>query len=105
VSLVLATLAMSAAVATAQAPERPAPGGPSSRGTPGTDRLTGKVTEVNPRARTFTVLAGGKAVVLSGAELATLPKVGQVIDVTYARNPAGGPPTSKTFNESRSNAL
>ena len=103
--LAVAMLATSAGLATAQSPERSTPGGTASRGKPATEQLTGKVTEVNSRARTFTVMSKGKAVVFSGAEMSALPKVGQVVDITYTRVTGGGLPISKTFNESRSNAL
>jgi len=103
--LAVAMLATSAGLATAQTTDRSTASGTAGRGKPTKEQLTGKVTEVNSQARTFTVLSKGKAVVFSGAEMSALPKVGQVVDVTYTRVTGGGLPISKTFNESRSNAL
>jgi hypothetical protein len=65
--------------------------------------LTGKVTEVNSQAKTFTVIAKGKSVVFSGAKLTKLPSVGQVVDITYTETPGGGPLDSTNLNSSRSN--
>ena len=103
-TLALAILTMSAGLAISQTTDRSAVGGASNRGKPTKEQMTGKVIEVNSQARTFTVTAKGKTVVFSGADLAALPKVGQVVDITYAQAPGGGPMTSITFNESRSNA-
>lgn len=64
--------------------------------------LTGKVTAVNSQAKTFTVMAQGKAVVFSAAKLSKLPTVGEIIDITYTENP-GGPMESINLNSSRSN--
>lgn len=64
--------------------------------------LTGKVTEVNNQAKTFTVMAKGKAVVFSASKLSKLPTVGEVIDITYTETP-GGPMESINLNSSRSN--
>ena len=103
-SLTLA-LTMSAGLATAQTTDRSTVGGTATRGKPTKEQFTGKVMEVNSQARTFTVTAKGKTVVFSGAELPSLPRVGQVVDITYTLATVGGKPTAKTFNESRSNAL
>ena len=102
-TLALAMLTLSTGLATAQTPGKPAIDGAASRGKPTKEQMTGKVTEVDARARTFTVTSKGKTVVFSGTDLSALPKVGQVVDVTYTQAP-GGNPSSITFNESRSNA-
>ena len=102
-TLALAMLTLSIGLATAQTPERSTSDGTSSRGKPTKEQMTGKVTEVNARAKTFTITSKGKTVVFSGASLSALPKVGQVVDITYTQSP-GGNPSSITFNESRSNA-
>lgn len=102
-TLVLAILTMSTGLATAQATDRSTVGGTSNRGKPTKEQMTAKVMEVNSQAKTFTVTAKGKTVVFSGANLSTLPKVGQVVDITYTQAAGGGPLTSITFNESRSN--
>jgi hypothetical protein len=103
-TLALAMLTMWAGLATAQTTDRSTTSGTSNRGKPTKEQITGKVMGVNSQARTFTVMAKGKTVVFSGANLPTLPKVGQVVDITYTQTPGGGPLTSITFNESRSNA-
>ena len=103
-TLALAMLTLSTGLATAQTPGKPAIDGAASRGKPTKEQMTGKVMEVNSQARTFTVTAKGKSVVFSSASLSKLPKVGQVVDITYTQAPGGGPLTSITFNESRSNA-
>lgn len=64
--------------------------------------MTGKVTEVNNQAKTFTVMAKGKAVVFSAAKLSKLPTVGEIIDITYTETP-DGPMESINLNSSRSN--
>lgn len=65
--------------------------------------MTGKVTEVNNQAKTFTVMAKGKAVVFSAAKLSKLPTVGEIVDITYTETPGGGPLESINLNSSRSN--
>lgn len=57
---------------------------------------TGKVTQVNDKAKTFTVMAKGKAVTFSAAKLKALPTVGAIIDITYTENP-GGPMEPSRF--------
>lgn len=103
-SLALAFLTMSSGLATAQTIDRSTIDGKSSRGKPTKEQMTGKVMDVDSRAKTFTVMAKGKTIVFSGANLSNLPKVGQIVDITYTQAPGGGPLTSITFNESRSNA-
>jgi hypothetical protein len=70
----------------------------------GRERMIGKVVEVNNQAKTFTVIAKGKSVAFSGAQLSKLPMVGEVVDITYTETPGGGPFTSIQLNSSRSNA-
>lgn len=54
------------------------------------ERLTGKVTRVDPRTKSFTVMAEGKAVTfVAGTLKAGLPKVGATIDVTYTQTKGG----------------
>ena len=65
--------------------------------------MTGKVTLVNPAAKTFTITSSnGQAVTFSGARLPTLPMVGQIIDITYTQTP-GGPMEAVNLNSSKSN--
>jgi len=53
----------------------------------GTKLMTGNVTQVNVKAKTFTVMAEGKETTLNAATLRSLPKVGGVVDVLTG--PAG----------------
>ncbi|HLA37640.1 MAG TPA: hypothetical protein VJZ02_04150 [Candidatus Brocadiales bacterium] len=64
--------------------------------------MTGKVLEINAKAQTFTVTAKGKEVTFSAAKLKALPKVGEIIDITYTENP-NGPAEATNLNSSRSN--
>jgi hypothetical protein len=52
-------------------------------------QVCGKVTEVDGKARTFTISARGKPMTLDAAQVKTLPKVGDTVDVTYS--PSDGP--------------
>jgi hypothetical protein len=65
--------------------------------------LTGKVTEVNAAAKTFTLTAGGKATTFSGSALPTLPKVGDQIEVTY-NSTISGEMRATTVKSSKSNS-
>ncbi|WP_337286322.1 hypothetical protein [Candidatus Methylomirabilis sp.] len=64
--------------------------------------MTGKVTQVNPTANTFTVMANGQMVTFNGTNLNALPKVGEIIDITYTQTP-GGPMRATTVNNTKSN--
>ena len=65
------------------------------------DKLTGRV--LSQQGRTFTVMANGKTITLSGAKLKDLPKVGDIVDVTYTQTP-GGPMEATTVKSSKSNS-
>lgn len=92
-------------------------------------QMTGKVTQVNPTANTFTVMAKGeevtfsakqklnaltqgnvpltakgKEVTVSAAKLPALPKVGEIVDITYTQTP-GGPMEATTINTTKSNTF
>ena len=64
--------------------------------------MTGKVTQVDEKAKTFTVMSKGKAVTVNAAKLTSLPKVGQVVDITYTQT-GGGPLEAANLNLSKSN--
>lgn len=102
-TLALAILATSIGLVAGQTPEKPTMSGQSNRGKPTKEQMTGKVMEVNNQARTFTVEAKGKTVVFSGANLSKLPKVGEVVEITYTETSGGGPLNSINLNSSRSN--
>jgi hypothetical protein len=103
-TLALAMLAASIGLAVAQTTDKSTMSGTSNRGKPSKEQMTGKVMEVNNQAKTFTVAAKGKTVVFSGANLSKLPKVGEVVDITYTETPGGGPLNSINLNSSKSNA-
>ena len=63
--------------------------------------ITGKVMSVDPKAKTFTILSKGKEITFNASKLKTLPKTGEVIDVTYTDT--GGPMEATNLNSSRSN--
>jgi hypothetical protein len=61
------------------------------------------VTLVDEGAKTFTVMAKGKPFTFDASELKALPKVGEIIDITYTQTTPGGPMKSINLNSSRSN--
>ena len=65
------------------------------------NKMTAKVTGVDPTAKTFTIMIQGKAITFSAANLSKLPTVGKMIDITYAWNP-GEPPMATSTTESGS---
>jgi hypothetical protein len=65
-------------------------GGATGMPMSGLSRMTGKVTEVNDTAKTFTVMANGKAATFTGPKVKDLPKVGEIVDITYT-GPLAGP--------------
>jgi hypothetical protein len=64
--------------------------------------MTGKVTQVDDKAKTFTVMSKGKAVTFGAAKLKSLPNVGETVDITYTRTPSGAL-ESANINRSKSN--
>lgn len=52
-------------------------------------RMTGQVTRVDDGAKTFTVMANDRAMTFHAFKLQVLPKVGEIIDVTYTRTRGG----------------
>jgi hypothetical protein len=64
-------------------------------------KTTGKVTAVNEKAKTFTVIAKGNLVTFSATQLNTLPGVGKIIDITYTQK-GNGPLTVTAVNISKS---
>ena len=83
-----------------------APGGPdtSTRGKPSKEQrqMTGKV--ISQSGNNFTVMANGKEFTFSAASLKALPKVGNIIDITYTQTP-GGPMEATTIKTTKSNTL
>ena len=65
--------------------------------------MTGKVTRVDGAGKTFTVTAKGKQVTFNAARVKSLPKVGEIIDITYTETGGGGPLEAINLNSSKSN--
>jgi hypothetical protein len=101
-ALAVAMLSTLFGLATAQTIDKSTTDSTSARGKPTKEQMTGKVMDVNNQTKTFTVTVKGKAVVFSGANLAKLPRVGDVVDITYTETPGGGPLTSVDLKTSRS---
>jgi len=89
------------------ASERPLPGSETADAgvSPGpmVGALTGKVTAVDPTARTFSLKAMGRIITFSAAKLGGLPTVGEKISIDFAENP-GGPPMATSMIDSRTAA-
>jgi hypothetical protein len=64
--------------------------------------MTGRVTQVDAKAKSFTIMTGGKRVTFSAAELRALPANGDVVEVTYVVTP-GGSFKASNLNLSKSN--
>ena len=65
--------------------------------------MTGKATQVDASARSFTIVVKGKEQRFAAANGVALPKVGDVVDVTFTGAP-GGPMEAINLNSSKSNA-
>ena len=99
--LIAALIALPIVAEQKKAPVTPTPS--AQRGKPSKEQrqMTGKVTSQS--GNTFTVMANGKEFTFSGAKLKALPKVGDVIDITYTHT-AGGPMEATTVKGSKSNS-
>ena len=64
--------------------------------------MTGKVTQVDAKAQTFTIMTQGKSVTFSAATLRALPAIGDMVDVTYIVTP-GGSFKASNLNLAKSN--
>jgi hypothetical protein len=65
-------------------------------------QITGKVTQVDAKAKTFTVVTQGKTYTIGAAKLRSLPTVGDIVEVTYTVTP-GGLMEGSNLNLSKSN--
>jgi hypothetical protein len=75
-----------------------------NKGPPKLMKITGKIIEVDEKAKTIKVMSDGKEVTLNAAKLTKLPKVGEVHDISDVQS-SGGPPealTNNNLNGSRS---
>lgn len=66
--------------------------------------MTGKVIQVNKQEHTFTLVAKGTEYKFTHQKIEAVPKVGEVVDVTYTENP-GGPMKAATIKKTVSNSL
>lgn len=86
--------------------KQPTPTPSAERGKPTKDQrqMTGKVIRVlSQQGRaSFIVQSKGKEFTFSAANLKALPKVGDVIDITYTQTPSG-PLEATTVKSSKSN--
>jgi hypothetical protein len=65
--------------------------------------MTGRVTQVDGNTKTFTIVAKGKQHSFVANSFKTLPKVGEVIEVTYTGT-TGGTMQATTVKSSKSNS-
>ncbi len=64
--------------------------------------VAAKVTQVNVQTKTFTVVAKGKRYTFNAARLKSLPKLGDIVDITYTGT-GDGPLEAANLNLSKSN--
>lgn len=64
--------------------------------------MTGRVTHVDARAKSFTVVTRGQSVTFRATKLRTLPAVGAAVDVSYDVTP-DGVMEAVSLNSSKSN--
>lgn len=64
--------------------------------------MTGRVTQVDANAKTFTITANGRQKTFVVNNFKSLPRPGEVVDVTYAAG-AGGTLRATTVKGSKSN--
>lgn len=65
--------------------------------------MTGRVAQVDGNTKTFTIVAKGKQHTFVANNFKTLPKVGEVVDVTYTGT-TGGTMQATTVKSSKSNS-
>lgn len=70
---------------------QPATGETREKPRPVSGEITGTVTGVDPSARTFTVMAHGRAISFSAARLRQMPTSGETIDISFTLGPSGLP--------------
>jgi len=103
---VLAAALIALPILAEQKQATPTPTPSAERGKPSKDQrqMTGKVIRVlSQQGRaTFIVQSNGKEFTFSAANLKTLPKVGDVVDITYTQTPSG-PLEATTVKSSKSN--
>ena len=95
--LVLAVLTTFSGIATMQA---------AAVNTSRSNTYRGKVSQVDPATKTFTLTAKGKAYKFVLPKGGTMPKVGEVVEVKYTGTlSATEPAQATTVNNSRSNTF
>ncbi len=102
-ALALSVLIASTGLSIAQQPKEKKPAGEEKKMDKHSPKLmTGKVTQVDVKARTFTVVAKGKEYRFTFQKIEAAPKIGDIVDVTYTES-TGGPMEAINLNSSRSN--
>ena len=104
-----------ATINSAEASDPPESGGPGGKPADQLRMITGKV--ISQSGNSFKVISSGKGKMpaygreggtqeftFSAAKLKVLPKIGEVIDITYTQTP-GGPLEATTVNTSKSNTF
>ena len=107
IALMLALMFGASSVVVAAEKAKPAPATPAQERTgskppAGEKLMTGKVTQV--KDGTFTVVAKGKEYTFVFQKIEALPKIGDIIDVTYTETPSGAKKVT-TINTSKSNTF
>ena len=87
----------------AATPAAPAAGKKADKASPEL-MMTGKVTLVDGSKKTFTITAKGKLHKFVANNIKAMPKVGEIIDITYTETP-GGPMAAATINSTKSNTF
>ena len=100
-ALMFGVINVAAAADKAASPAAPAAAKKTDKASPEL-MMTGKVTQVDGGGKTFTIMAKGKQHTFVANNFKTLPKVGEIVDVTYTGSP-GGPMQATNLNSSKSN--
>ena len=101
----IAVLATMGGLATAATTVRGSKSNGSYREAASPKSITGKVSHVDPKAKTFTLTAKGKAYQFVCPKGGAQPKVGDIVDVTYTGTPGGSEPAqATTIKGSKSNS-
>ena len=89
-SVVLALIFLTAfsGLSFAQRPKETEPAAGQTMDQTSSKMMTGKVTQVNQLNQTFVIASKGKKYRFT-LQKNELPRVGQIVDVTYVQNPAG----------------
>lgn len=103
-AVALSVLIASTDLSIAQQPKEKKPAGEEKKMDKSSPKLmTGKVTKVDVKARTFTVVAKGKEYRFTFQKIEAVPKIGDIVELTYTES-TGGLMEAVSLNSSKSNA-